>query len=60
MMYYPEDKKYAVVDIDNHDSRGVVDHYKSNLKSDHWRLSIALAWATAAHVYVVSLAGLSD
>ncbi|KAI5121596.1 hypothetical protein M0805_009467 [Coniferiporia weirii] len=49
IMYYPPHLKYAVVAVETHDTRGV-QHVKTNVKTEHWRLSIVLTWAVVIHM----------
>lgn len=52
MVYYPPHLKYVTADIPTYDQRGI-QHVKTNVKSDHWRLSIILSWVVAIHMCVV-------
>ncbi|KAL4071822.1 hypothetical protein V8B97DRAFT_1481451 [Scleroderma yunnanense] len=52
MLYYPPHLKYVELEIDAHDSRPV-QRVRANLKSDEWRLSVIVAWATAFHLTFV-------
>lgn len=49
MVYYPPHLKYVTADIPTYDQRGI-QHVKTNVKSDHWRLSIILSWVVAIHM----------
>jgi len=53
MIYYPPHLKYAVASIDTHDMRGI-QHVKTNVKTDNWRLSITLSWAVAIHMAFIT------
>lgn len=52
MVYYPPHLKYITADIPTYDQRGI-QHVKTNVKSNHWRLSIILSWVVAIHMFVV-------
>lgn len=54
MVYYPPHLKYVTADIPTYDQRGI-QHVKTNVKSDHWRLSIILSWVVAIHMLVIFL-----
>ncbi|KAH8112396.1 hypothetical protein DFH11DRAFT_489946 [Phellopilus nigrolimitatus] len=49
IIYYPPHFKYTIVAIDTHDTRGV-QHVKTNVKTDHWRLSVVLSWVVVIHM----------
>ncbi|KAI6126906.1 hypothetical protein F5141DRAFT_1193773 [Pisolithus sp. B1] len=51
MVYYPPNLKYVELEIDTHDSRPV-QHARSDIKSNEWRLSIIVSQAVAIHLYV--------
>ncbi|KAG5643612.1 hypothetical protein DXG03_000620 [Asterophora parasitica] len=53
MIYYPSHLKYAEIDVDTHDTRPPI-HVKTPVKSDEWKLSIALTWVTALHLMLTS------
>ncbi|KIJ96989.1 hypothetical protein K443DRAFT_10240 [Laccaria amethystina LaAM-08-1] len=57
IIYYPPHLKYVQLSIDTHDSRPPT-HFKTPVKSEEWKLSIALAWTTIAHLILVSFATL--
>ncbi|KIJ99061.1 hypothetical protein K443DRAFT_8657 [Laccaria amethystina LaAM-08-1] len=52
IIYYPPHLKYVQLSIDTHDSRPPT-HFKTPVKSEEWKLSIALAWTTIAHLILV-------
>ncbi|TFK45666.1 hypothetical protein OE88DRAFT_1600949, partial [Heliocybe sulcata] len=52
MLYYPQHRRYAEVDVDAHDTRPP-QHIKTSIKSDEWRLSITLAWVVFIHIILI-------
>ncbi|KLO12529.1 hypothetical protein SCHPADRAFT_875428 [Schizopora paradoxa] len=53
MIYFPPHLKYAVATIDTHDMRGI-QHVKTNVKTDTWRLSITLSWVVVVHMAFIT------
>ena len=56
MIYYPSHLKYASAEIRSPDV-GEVQRIKTDIKSDHWRLSITLSWVVFVHMYAFILSG---
>ncbi|THH03252.1 hypothetical protein EW145_g6401 [Phellinidium pouzarii] len=54
VIYYPPHRKFVLVSVDTHDTRGE-DNVKTNVKTEHWRLSIVLTWATVIHMVLCTL-----
>ncbi|KAF8963509.1 hypothetical protein BDZ97DRAFT_1820246 [Flammula alnicola] len=54
MMYYPEHLKYIIKGSEETELLTPI-HTKEPVRSEEWRLSIILAWITAAHLAFVSL-----
>ncbi|KAI6132967.1 hypothetical protein EV401DRAFT_1915242 [Pisolithus croceorrhizus] len=53
MVYYPPNLKYVELEIDTHDSRPV-QHARSDIKSNEWRLSIIVSKAVAIHLAFIT------
>jgi len=51
MIYYPPHLKHVQLEIDAHDSHPA-QRVRANLKSEEWRLSIIVSWATVVHLQV--------
>lgn len=55
MIYYPPHLKRVQLEIDAHDSHPA-QRVQANLKSDEWRLSVIVSWATVVHLAFVTFA----
>ena len=52
MIYYPPHLKYvSAIALDSNEEGNLVAKSKTAIKSDHWKLSIALSWIVAAFTY---------